>query len=57
MQTQSYRAPARSVLEQFAPQLIEQGIRDRDPVSYSIGDEVFWAETIGVKSKLVTMPS
>ncbi len=39
LQTQSYRAPTRSVLEQFTPQLIELGVRDREPNSNAIGGE------------------
>ncbi|MCA9158079.1 MAG: FHA domain-containing protein [Planctomycetales bacterium] len=37
LQTQSYRAPQRTMLEQFVPQLSEVGVRDEEPVSFALG--------------------
>ena len=41
VQTQAYRAPSRSMIEQFVPQLIECGVSDENAKSFAIGGEVY----------------
>ncbi|MGI9474464.1 MAG: FHA domain-containing protein [Rubripirellula sp.] len=41
LQTQAYRAPSRTMLEQFVPQLIETGVSDENARTFSIGGEVY----------------
>lgn len=41
LQTQAYRAPTRTMLEQFVPQLIETGVSGEAAATFSIGGEVF----------------
>ncbi|MEM6471174.1 MAG: FHA domain-containing protein [Planctomycetota bacterium] len=41
LQTQAYRAPSRTMLEQFVPQLIEVGRSDESARTFSIGGEMY----------------
>ena len=41
LQTQAYRAPSRTMLEQFVPRLIETGVSDENAKTFSIGGEVY----------------
>jgi pSer/pThr/pTyr-binding forkhead associated (FHA) protein len=40
LQTQTYRAPTRTILERFVPQLIETGVSEENAKTFSIGGEV-----------------
>jgi pSer/pThr/pTyr-binding forkhead associated (FHA) protein len=41
LQTQAYRAPSRTMLEQFVPQLVEMGVPDENARTFSIGGETY----------------
>lgn len=41
LQTQAYRAPSRTMLEQFVPQLVEIGVAEENARTFSIGGEAY----------------
>ncbi|XZE56100.1 FHA domain-containing protein [Planctomycetaceae bacterium SH139] len=41
LQTQAYRAPSRTMLEQFVPRLTETGVPEENAQTFSIGGETF----------------
>ncbi|MCS7470526.1 FHA domain-containing protein [Stieleria sp. ICT_E10.1] len=42
LQTQAYRAPTRTLLEQFVPRLIEVGVSNENPRAFVVGEKETW---------------